>query len=407
MRRPDETPLDPEVLESLEAIDATLAGEPVDPLHAELAELSLLLAAERPQLSASAAASLDDRVERRFPPASRAGASVGKRPRLGWLWAPAVGVAVVAAVAIVLAVSPGPSGAPVHNAVTTSSAGSAASLPRAAFGSASGTASTPAPAYRPPGVPAPAAGVPAPAVRTPLLSPSPSARKVIQGAQLALSTAPSRIETVAQEVFAVVGQQRGIVQSSTVTATGGADGYAQFQLSIPGASLSQTMASLSTLRYAHVASRTDTTQDVNDQYQSVVRSLADARALRTSLLKQLASATTTAQIQSLTAQIHDAEASISSDEATLRRLNRQVGFSQVTLTINGGSGLVPVPGPASGGGFTLGRALHDAGRVLTVAAGVAVIAAAALVPVALLGALAWWALVTLRRHRRERALDLA
>ena len=44
MRPSEEMPLDPEVLAELEAIDATLAGEPVDPIHAELAELALLLA---------------------------------------------------------------------------------------------------------------------------------------------------------------------------------------------------------------------------------------------------------------------------------------------------------------------------------------------------------------------------
>ncbi len=46
MRRTDE-PLDPEILAQLDAIDATLAGEPVDPEYAELAELALLLTAER------------------------------------------------------------------------------------------------------------------------------------------------------------------------------------------------------------------------------------------------------------------------------------------------------------------------------------------------------------------------
>ena len=82
------------------------------------------------------------------------------------------------------------------------------------------------------------------------------------------------------------------------------------------------MASLSRLQYAHVASRTDTTQDVNDTYVSVQHRLADARALRTALLKQLANAATQQQIDSLTAQIHDAEASIASDQATLRGLEQ-------------------------------------------------------------------------------------
>ena len=128
----------------------------------------------------------------------------------------------------------------------------------------------------------------------------------MQAAQLSLSTAPGRVDAVAQEVFDVVGRQRGVVSSSSVTA-GGTGGYAQFQLSLPSASLGQTMASLSTLPYARVASRTDTTQDVNDQYLADARRLADARALRTSLLKQLANATTQAQIDSLTARIHDGE----------------------------------------------------------------------------------------------------
>ena len=146
------------------------------------------------------------------------------------------------------------------------------------------------------------------------------------------------------------------------------------------------MSRLSSLSYATVVSRTDATQDITDQYGAAQRALADARALRTSLLKQLATATTTEQIDSLKAQIHDAEASISSDQATLNRLNHQVGFSQVSVQIN--ARRTPVPVSHGSGGFGVGQAAHDAGRVLTVAAGVALIALAALTPVALVAALA-------------------
>ena len=79
MRRPDEQPLDPEVVASLEAIDATLAGEPVAPLHAELAELSLLLADERPGIDPVFARTLDERVQR---PGSRIGGPPARRERL-------------------------------------------------------------------------------------------------------------------------------------------------------------------------------------------------------------------------------------------------------------------------------------------------------------------------------------
>ena len=70
MRQLDEFPLDPEIAAQLDAIDATLAGEPVDPEYAELAELALLVTVARPQVSAEFAAQLDDRVQRRFAPAS-------------------------------------------------------------------------------------------------------------------------------------------------------------------------------------------------------------------------------------------------------------------------------------------------------------------------------------------------
>ena len=156
----------------------------------------------------------------------------------------------------------------------------------------------------------------------------------MQSAQLALTTAPAKVDAVAQEVFDVVGRENGIVNRSSVTATGNPDGYAQFQLRVPSGSLTDTMTSLSQLRYAHVASRTDTTQDVNDAFVSVSHRLADARALRTALLRQLAGAVTQAQIDSLNARIHDAEASIASDEATIRGLNSKINFSQITVSIN-------------------------------------------------------------------------
>ena len=93
------------------------------------------------------------------------------------------------------------------------------------------------------------------------------------------------------------------------------------------------MTQLSSLNYAQVVSRTDSSQDITDQYGAATRALADARALRTSLLKQLASAATTEQVDSLKAQIHDAEASISSDQATLNRLNHQVNYSEVYVNV--------------------------------------------------------------------------
>ena len=225
---------------------------------------------------------------------------------------------------------------------------------------------------------------------------------MVQGAQLNLTAAANRIDDVAQEIYNLIGQVNGIVQNSSVT-QGGPGGDASFQLSVPSGSLGQTMTALSSLNYAQVVSRTDSSQDITDQYGAATRALADARALRTSLLKQLANAVTTEQVDSITAQIHDAEASISSDQATVNGLNHQVNYSQVYVSVQ--TKAVPPPVTHGSGGFTIGKAAHDAGHVLTVVAGVALIALAALTPIALVVALGWWVGAALRRRRREQALD--
>ena len=59
-------PIDPEKAASLDAIDAVLAGEPVDARYADLAEIALLLSAERPTMPPEFSRSMDERVARRF-----------------------------------------------------------------------------------------------------------------------------------------------------------------------------------------------------------------------------------------------------------------------------------------------------------------------------------------------------
>jgi len=435
----DQDLIDPEIAATLDAIDATLAGEPVDGRYAEVAEIALLLASDRPQVPPAFARSLDQKVERRFAPlegkARRFGAGgPHKGRRWSGVWqatgAIAAGVAAIAAIAVVAGGGHGASSA----SSSSAAAGAASSGVRSAASNSPGTATSGAAAASTPSAhsaPSRAAKLPVPLVpptnsttassapgspaagssasassgsgtSAPTLEPPTTGREVVQGAQLNLTAAPSRIENVAQEIYDVVGQANGIVENSSVT-QGGPGGSANFQLSVPSAGLGQMMSRLSSLNYAQVVSRTDSSQDITDQYGAATRALADARALRTSLLKQLANATTTEQVDSLKAQIRDAEASISSDQATLNRLSHSVNYSEVYVEVQA----KPVPAPVShgGGGFTLGRAAHDAGHVLTVGAGVALIAIAALAPIGLLVALVWWVGSTLKRRRREQVLD--
>jgi hypothetical protein len=408
----DHDPIDPDVAATLDAIDATLAGEPVDARFADIAEIALLLAADRPEIPPAFAHSLDQNVERRF-------ATLGtpeKRPKRRRSWsgfwgvAGALGAGVAAIVAIAL-VAGGGGGASSESSSSAASSAASSSGAGSAGSSASGShaAAAPAPRTEKHTAASTNGGVFAPTQTSAAnggqpLQPPTTGRKVVQGAQLNLGAAPSRIDDVAQEIYDVIGQANGIVENSSVT-QGGPAGYANFQLSVPSGSLGQTMTQLSSLGYAQVISRTDSSQDITDQYGAATRALADARALRTSLLKQLAAATTTEQIDSLKAQINDAEASISSDQATVNRLNHQVNYSEVYVTVQART--APAPISHGGGGFTVGKAAHDAGRVLTVAAGVALIALAAITPVALVVALLWWVGSALKRRRREQALDSA
>jgi hypothetical protein len=411
---------DEECQRGLAVIDQTLAGDAVAPQDAELAELTLILAGERAQPSPAFTAALDQRVADRFAAPLRDTAAGAMRPRRRrWLYAPGAAFALAAAAAGVIVISGlnGGSSSPqlaqgvsATRAVKTPSAaagtGTVASSSSSAASSAgssssaassagsSSSAGSPAAAASPASVPGSGAA----------LAPAPG-RQVIRSAQISLTTRPSQVEDVAQQVFTVVANQNGVVENSNITATNSTDGYAQFQLSVPNANLGPTMAALSRLHGASVVSRTDATQDVTGRVGGAGHSLADARAQRTALLRQLAIATTTTTIDSLKAQIRDANASIASDLATLRSLQRQVSTSQISLTIN--AAMIVGHHPLStGSGFTLGHAAHEAGRVLVVAAGVALIALAVLVPVGLLAAIGLWVGYAVRRRRREQALDI-
>ena len=405
--RPAE-PLEPEVLAALEAIDAAVHDEPVDPELAELAELALILRGERPEPDAAFVHRLDDRVDQRFERARRPGR--GARPGRGG--APGAGAgpavaggrvgaaaaAVAAAVALVVVLPHGGSSSSSSNGGASSSSRAQAAAAATSSGSVtSGAGSSAGGAAH--GA-ASAAAAPKGAAPVPRSGPH---RSVVQSAQLALSAVPGRIDTVAQQVFDVVGAERGIVSRSAVDAHSRGASTARFSLQVPSPRLGQTLSRLSRLRGAHVTSRSDASSDVTDQVGAAGRRLAQAQALQRSLLRQLAAAITTQSVDSLKAQLRDNGRAIAREQTALAGLHRKVGYSTISVSI---VALAPRAAHRSrgGGGFTLRRALHDAGRVLVVAAGVALIALAVLVPLGIVVALLLWGWAIARHRRRESAL---
>ncbi|ADB54208.1 DUF4349 domain-containing protein [Conexibacter woesei] len=423
MRRRERT--DPAAARELAAIDAALAGGPVGEEDAELARLATLLVAERPPAPPAFRAALDARVAERFPapaPARAAPAVAGGRWRrlLQRPLLPAVGgTLAVALVALAIVLGQGGGGTVGGGAGTP--AGSGASSGAAADGAAPGSAAqggAAADEAAPGGARAGATAGDAPAAKAapesagtapadsdgaaaPASPAAPGAqRKVEQSSAIELGAPAGKVDDVAQDVLGVVARQQGIVDQSSV-ATGGAGGEARFELRIPAARLQAALAQLSGLADAQVLARTDDTLDVNQAYVSVRRRLAGAEAERGALLRSLRAADTETETNRLRARLDGVERAIAGLQRSQRALDRRVDYSRVALTVRAVEG----GGEDDGAAFTPGSALDDAGRVLAVTAGVAVIALAALVPLALLAACAWPLARAVRRRRREQALD--
>jgi hypothetical protein len=418
--------------------------------ESDYSDVALLMAGVREWPNDDFTRELDSRVERRFEPEAAPAGRMNRSPRgrlSRWTAGPAVAVLVGAVAAVVVLTGGGtgqnpqreltPSAAQIsagagkdgvvshgarfgaaqprqHRAPAPDGVGAYAQKEMPVLTTASGGAST--------GSGASGQGANLPAVQyTEQGSPSVSATsaapvapgaKQIRSAQLSLSTPNVHVNQVAQEIFGVVSSEHGTVLNSHIaTATRSAGGgYAYFSLSIPTANLQDTMTQLSRLHYVAVLSSENNSQNVSRQYNGDQHQLADAEALRSSLLKQLAAATTTQEIDSIKAQLKLAEQQIASWQSTLGALQHRISYSNLSVQVNQNGLPVPVYShhvSAGSSGFTIGRAGHDALRVLVVSAGVALIALAVLIPVGLVAALLVWLWVWLRQRRREHALDTA
>jgi Domain of unknown function (DUF4349) len=397
-------PLEPEVVAALEAIDAALHDEPVDPELADLAELSLILRDERPEPQPAFVNRLDHQVHTRF--AVPGVVPRRRKPVPRGLWTGASAAVVVALIALVIVVVPhggtssSSSGSAAHSsgiavnptaksaAGVSSTADGAASSSGGASLSASGTSTSSAPSV---------AAAPAPTPRTP------AGRQVAQSAHLALTAAPGRIGGVAQQVFDVIASEHGFVASSHVDAERLGTSTARFALRVPSGRLQQTLNRLSRLHHARVLARSDASDDITGQVNTTTGRLGQDRAYHRSLLTQLAAADTTEQADHIQAQLRRNNAAIVRDQNALAGLHGRVRDSRIGVSIQSPMA-VAHHHHSSGGGFTLRRALHDAGHVLVVAAGVALITLAVLVPAGLLAALAAWVWAIARHRRRESTL---
>lgn len=369
----------PEV--TLEAVDAALAeGRVTDPEMSEFQELALALRAESPRPSPALAQRLDERVAAGFPRR--------RRVRLPGLSLPPLalaGGAAAALIAVIMAVSltSGGGNPGVKKSLQTPTAAveaaPASTTPAAGGGEAVQSDSAAAPAAKVPAAPAPHTSGP---------------RHVERSASLTLAATRNKLESVANQIVAVVDRHRGYVLHSSVTS--GSGGGGTFDLRVPASALQATLGDLSGL--ADVRSRSQNVTDVTSSYNSTSDRLDTQRALRQSLLKQLAAATTDSQAGALRSRLRLVSAQIRSLSAQFDGLRQRTSLATVEVS------LVPKRARAAVTTGGIGGDLHDAFHTLAVSFGIALRVLGILIPLAIVGGLAWFGAAVLRRRRREAAL---
>jgi hypothetical protein len=218
-------------------------------------------------------------------------------------------------------------------------------------------------------------------------------------ASIGLSTSPGEVQSVSDGVARLAVRDEGYVQDSHVQVQRHGSSEANLTLRLPSARLSAALAAIA--RLAPVSSESQSLQDITNTYDAARQRLDDANAERRALLRALAAATTQGQIDSLRERLAQARSAITQDQSALQAVSQRASSAEVEVTVLADGGAAA----SASEGFTLHRGLHDALRVLTVALVVALIAAAALVPLALLIAALAGAHRVWRRRRRERVLD--
>ena len=408
--------LDPEVEAELRAIDSLLAGSGDPSADPALARLTRELRDERTEPDPDFAAQLDRWAADGFPRAQRPGAEPGTAERLGAAWerlgararsiqprrlvAP-VGVAAITIMVVGVAVSQMDRG-------SDDEADSGAMQVEQGADQSGGNAAEPAlpdeDATSDLNLDGESAGFTRESDRLGALS-APAAkdirgRRVARDADLVLASDPEQIPKVADGVNEVVNTYRGfITRSSVQSGDSGRGGLgAQFRMKIPAKNLQPALADLSEL--AHVRSRTEGTEDITGRFISSQERIEEAEAARAGLIDRLANATTDVEAAAIRAQLRIVNSQLSSAREDLAGAKERVSLVPISVSVVAEEG-ASAPGDRDDE-WGVDDALNDAGGVLSAVAGIAIIAGAVLLPLALvvlLVVLAWQAWTSFSRER--------
>jgi hypothetical protein len=219
-------------------------------------------------------------------------------------------------------------------------------------------------------------------------------RQVERSAFMTIAAPVDKLADAARGVADAARRHGGFVLSSTMTTGERTDGGGQFELRVPVNQLDATLADLADL--GEVRSQTISEQDVTSSFESLEDQITAARAERQSLLNRLENATTDAEADSLRARLKEANRTVNRLESDQQQLEKRVSYAAVSVTLEKGK---------AGTGSAIGQALDDAAQILLASLGILVRILAVLIPLGIVAAIVWFGIRTVRRRRRETALD--
>jgi hypothetical protein len=388
MRLRREPDLDPETRRELEALDAALAGQAVDPCDEELAALAVAVRDQRPAPRPEFALDLDLRARDGFaePEPTQAAPSPQRPIAFRRRWALVLGTAASLFIVATAVFSSG---------VLDSGGGTDERAVPAAMDQPAGDSGIVTPLSKGGGSQAERLAPPGPGVRAP--GSAAPRRQVEYAASVTVATPRDEIEEAADRAVRITDRHGGIVMSSNVSLGDEAAG-ATLDLRVPADRLRAAMADLSEL--GHVRSRTQESADITAAFTSPRRRLADALAERRGLLRRLAAAVTPNETAAVRARLRAVNRRIDRAQRELRRLRDRVSFAAVSVAIEPGAKA------KDDGGWTIGDAAGDALGVLRALLGATLVGLAVLVPAAALAAVGRLAHLAWVRRRRESALDV-
>jgi len=225
-------------------------------------------------------------------------------------------------------------------------------------------------------------------------------RKVAMETDITLGTEPGNVQDASNEIVDVVDDHNGIVLDSSVKDGPAGEAGAHFSLLIPSAQLESAVSDLSGV--ADLRSRSQETEDITAPTLTVQDSLRDARARVDSLVKELAGATTDEDRARIEDELAAGRRQASRLNTKLNRLERRASLTPVSVKVETGGDTSSSDDDSSWG---ISDAFDDAGRMLGVSAGVALIALAIAIPIGLIVLIALALNRAWIRHSRRRALE--